>query len=192
MAPFRTIGKLTGEQNFSDGLTVDLLTALSSNAKFRVIRSDAGSDSKTRSNVKAASYRFEGNVRQVGDTIRVSAQLVDPQSGFHFWGGRYDRKMDDVLELQNEVAGKIVATLSDRLAEAESERAGDDTTVISGVSGVLYQGLSNLGRIAERAAFLPQDLLDWMSGSGGQGQSVEVYDKRSSLYSKRQSTQEWI
>jgi len=161
--PFRTIGE-PGDAAFSEGLTEDLVTALSSTSGLRVLRK-TGEAKRI-----AASYRFEGSVRWVGDRVRVSAQLVDVKSGFHLWGGRYDRNSQDVLRIQNEVAGKIVATLSERLAEAKAAGAPSNQ---GAVQTMVYRGLENLGRIAELAAFLPQEFYDWMTAGRKPGLSVE-------------------
>lgn len=188
VVPFRTIGE-AGNEAFSEGLTEDLLTALSSTAGLRVIRKDAASDQDPRAKVYAAAYRFEGSVRWVGDKVRVSAQLVEAKSGFHLWGGRYDRKSSDVLKVQNDVAGKIVATLSDRLADAK----GDQTAADQGAMEMMvYRGLENLGRIAEMAAFLPQELFQWVTGGGKPELQMKNMDHREMGMLVRLSDQELI
>ncbi len=171
VSPFRTIGDMP-QQGFSEGLTEDLLTALSSRSGFRVIRDDPAQN-QNPSLLKKASYQFEGSVRRVGDTVRVSAQLVDPKTGLHLWGGRYDRELVDVLSVQNEVAVKIVLTLADTLADTETERGSVDTTAMGSARDILYRGLSGLGRFAEMAAFLPQELFNWVSNAGKSDSSSE-------------------
>ncbi len=163
VVPFRTIGE-AGNAAFSDGLTEDLVTALSSTSAWRVVRKTGDTE------IRAATYRFEGSVRWVGDKVRVSAQLVEENSGFHLWGARYDRSAKDVLRVQNDVSGKIVATLSERLAEA---KAAGSTRDQGAVQTMVYRGLENLGRIAELAAFLPQEFYQWVTASRKPGMSVE-------------------
>jgi len=188
VVPFRTIGDADGKQAFSEGLTEDLVTTISSSSGLRVVRKEAATDQDPNFSSSTVSYRFEGSVRWVGDKVRVSAQLVDAKSGVHLWGGRYDRKSDDVLKVQNDVASKIVSTLSDRLTDARGEQVtADQGTVLT----MVYRGLENLGRLAEVAAFLPQDLIDWVTGSDESDSSVEgkVYHKPRLL--ARIRYQEW-
>jgi class 3 adenylate cyclase/TolB-like protein len=188
IVPFRTIGEAANKA-FSEGLTEDLLTALSSASGLRVIHKDAAFDRSAKAKSLDVSYRFEGSVRWVGDKVRVSAQLVDAKSGFHLWGGRYDREVGDVLKVQNEVAEKIVATLSERLAVAKGERMARPQ---GAVESMVYRGLENLGRIAEMAAFLPQELFDWVTGGGESDFSVEGLQRRQPLKLANLEYQEWI
>ena len=122
-------------------------------------------------------------MRRVGDTIRVSAQLIDPQSGFHLWGGRYDRKLVDELAIQNEVSQRIVATLSLRIQDAEAARYAADDSSMGMARGLLYRGLTGLGRLAEAAAFLPQELIDWVSGGNSSRPAGDSADRVEVRYS---------
>ncbi len=183
VVPFRTIGG-NAPEGFSEGLTEDLVTALSARSGWRVVRREGQAAAKQQG-TKQRSYHFEGSVRQVGDTIRVSAQLIDPQSGFHLWGGRYDRKLDDELAIQNEVSQRIVATLSLRVQDAEAARFAADDSSMGMARGLLYRGLTGLGRLAEAAAFLPQELIDWVSGGGSSSIPVgESADRVEVRYSR--------
>jgi adenylate cyclase len=180
LQPFRIIGESTAEKSFTDGLTEDLMTALSSNGDLRILKlGEVKPDAKGLQALKVG-YRLEGSVRTVGDRVRVSAQLVDPKTGVHIWGGRYDRKLDNVLDVQTEVSGKIVSTLKERILSAQSDMAALDPSMGGRAKDVLYRGLSNLGRFAEAAAFLPQELIDWMSGSGSKDLSVQGHEKHDS------------
>jgi len=156
-----------------------------------VISEDPASDNSADRRPVLASYHFEGSVRWVGDKVRVSAQLVDARTGFHLWGARYDRVLVDVLDTQNEVATKIVSTLSDRLARAELERLATDTTAIGKVQTIVYRGLENLGRIAEVAASLPQELSDWMTGAQQPDSSAEGMGNREAHRLARHGLEGW-
>lgn len=169
---FRSIGEAGERSAFGEGLTEDLLSALSARSGLQVL-SD-GSTSAT------ATYLLGGSVRWVDDKARISAQLVEASTGLHLWAGRYDRVPVDVLDTQSELAAKIVSTLSERLAQAELERGATERTTIGGVQAAVYGGLENLGRIAEAAAFLPRDLIDWLTGAVPPEASVEG-DTRSAL-----------
>jgi adenylate cyclase len=64
---------------------------------------------------------LEGSVRQAGQRIRITAQLVDVANGYHLWSERYDREMQDVFEVQDEIARTIVQKLSPKLLGTEQE-----------------------------------------------------------------------
>jgi adenylate cyclase len=68
-------------------------------------------------------YVLEGSVRKVGDRVRVTVQLIDAQTDRHVWAERYDRKLEDIFAIQDEVTGAIVATLPGRVEAATQERA---------------------------------------------------------------------
>ena len=67
-------------------------------------------------------YVLEGSVRRLGNRIRISAQLVDAATGTHRWADRYDRRLEDVFALQDDVVGTIVAILAAYVRKAEIER----------------------------------------------------------------------
>ncbi len=157
--PFRTIGGAEDPEVFSQGLTEDLITALSSRQALRVVvvnpsTPDAPVDPKLVGREYNAQYLLEGSVRAADGKVRITAQLVDVSTGIHLWGARYDRPAGDVLAQQSEVTSRIVTTLGFKLAEAQS---GVRTS--SGSAGLLFGlGMEYLGRIAKQAIFLPVDL----------------------------------
>lgn len=162
---FRTIGAVGDQAGFGEGLTEDLLAALSAKSSLRVISDGRASGT--------AAYRLQGSVRRVDDKVRVSARLIEASTGFHLWGGRYDRVLVDVLNAQSELAAKVVSTLSVRIARAELERRATRRSAIGGVQTAVYRGLEYMGRIAEAAAFLPQELIDRLTGAEPSEASVE-------------------
>ena len=171
VAPFRIIGEGDAKISFSEGLTEELLVALSSIPGLRVISQEQSGEAAGAA-APRVRYRIEGSVRSVGDRVGVSAKLVDSTTGIHLWGGRYDRKLIDVLGVQNEVAGKIVSTLAERLAQSEEDRHAASQTPAGTVRNIFYRALAHIGRFAESAAFLPQDLIDWMSGKGNPDSNI--------------------
>ena len=68
-------------------------------------------------------YVLEGSVRKGGSKMRISAQLIDAQTGSHVWAQRYDRNLDDIFALQDEITETIVAAIEPEMASAERERA---------------------------------------------------------------------
>ena len=65
---------------------------------------------------------LEGSVQKAGDRLRITAQLIDAVSGYHIWAGRYDREMEDIFVLQDDVTENIIATLRVRVEKAEIGR----------------------------------------------------------------------
>ena len=66
---------------------------------------------------------LEGSVRQAADQVRITAQLIDAESGFHLWSETYDRKLADVFQVQDEIAKAIVDKLKIQLAPADQQLA---------------------------------------------------------------------
>jgi serine/threonine-protein kinase len=120
--PFANLSADKENEYFSDGLAEEILNALGGVPGLRVIaRSSAfafkGRQEDVRSIGKALSvgHILEGSVRKAGNRIRVTAQLVEVRSASQVWSERYDRQLDDVFAIQDEIAQAIVATLKVRL-----------------------------------------------------------------------------
>ena len=120
--PFSNISDDREQEYFADGMTDDLLTGLSKIPELFVISSNTSFTYKNKA-VKVRDvaeelgvrYVLEGSVRRAGDTIRINAQLIDALSGFHVWAEKYDGKIDDVFQLQDEVVARIVSSLAQNL-----------------------------------------------------------------------------
>ena len=114
---------------FSDGITEDIITELSRFSELFVIARNSSFQYKGKSvDVRQVGrelgvrYVLEGSIRRAGDRIRISAQLIDAVTGAHRWAERYDRKLEDVFAVQDEVARTIVAVLAVHVNKAETER----------------------------------------------------------------------
>ncbi|MFO1048553.1 MAG: adenylate/guanylate cyclase domain-containing protein [Geminicoccaceae bacterium] len=128
--PFDNLGGNAEQSYFSDGLSEDLITALS---RFRDLTVLARHSSfALRGEVLGAveigrrlgvHYLLEGSVRRAGDRVRVTAQLIDATSGDHLWAERYDRALVDIFAVQDEIVATIAATLAVRIHVAGLERA---------------------------------------------------------------------
>jgi TolB-like protein/cytochrome c-type biogenesis protein CcmH/NrfG len=129
--PFDNMSGEAEQEYFADGITEDIITELSRFRSLVVIARNSTFVYKGRSvNVGdvgrelGANYVLEGSVRKGGDRLRVTAQLVEAWTGNHLWADRYDRNLDDVFTLQDEVTQQIVSTLAIHLEEAERVRGG--------------------------------------------------------------------
>ncbi|MDX1485037.1 MAG: adenylate/guanylate cyclase domain-containing protein [Alphaproteobacteria bacterium] len=128
--PFENISGDPEQEYFADGLTEDIITALLSWRFFPVIARNSTFAYKGKSpDVRqvgeelGARYVIEGSVRKAGDRIRVTAQLINAETGHHVWGERFDRELEDIFDLQDEITMKIAAVVAPELVKAESERS---------------------------------------------------------------------
>ena len=115
---------------FADGLAEDLIQRLSAWRAFPVIARNSSFqyrggnlDLKKVGTELGARYLVEGSVRRAGDQIRITAQLIDAQSGEHVWAQTYDREVKDVFALQDEISATIAASIAGDVTRAEGERA---------------------------------------------------------------------
>jgi len=121
--PFTNMSGDRDQEYFSDGITDDLITALSRLPDLFVIARTStfiykGKAAKVQDIGRelGVQYLLEGSVRKAGDTLRITAQLVDATSGDHLWAAHYDRPLRDIFLLQDEIETKIVTTLKLRLS----------------------------------------------------------------------------
>ena len=127
--PFDNLSNNPEQEFFSDGITEDLITDLSRVSGLFVIARNTvftykgeAQDIQKIGRKLGVKYVLEGSVRKSGNNLRINAQLIDVQTGGHLWAQRFDRKLTDVFELQNEVVQKIVAALAITLNPVEKER----------------------------------------------------------------------
>jgi serine/threonine-protein kinase len=125
--PFRTVGGGGESEYFSEGMTEDIISVLSGVAGLRVaartssfaLRGKHDDVRKIGQELGVASV-LDGSVLQVGQRLRVTAQLIDVASGYNLWSERWDRDLADVFAVQDEIAHAIAATLKPRLSGALS------------------------------------------------------------------------
>jgi len=117
----------SADEYFADGLTEDLIHALSLQSFYRVLsRSStfAFRDRKGSTRLIAreidATYLIQGSVRRAGGKIRVTAELIAPESGQQLWTGRYDRDIDDLFALQDELATSLSGAIAPEIFRAEA------------------------------------------------------------------------
>ena len=127
--PFLNMSGDAEQEYFSDGITEDLLTALSKLSGLLVISRNSVFQYKGKavkpkdvSRDLGVRYLLEGSVRKAGKRVRVTAQLIDATTGYHLWAERYDRDLDDIFALQDEVTEQIVSALAVQLTSGEQAR----------------------------------------------------------------------
>ncbi len=128
--PFINMSGDPEQEYFSDGVTEDIITELSRFRSLFVISRNSSFTYKGRSiNVKeigrdlGVQYVVEGSVRKAGNRVRITAQLVETATGNHLWAERYDRDLDDIFAVQDEVTRAIVTSIEPEMASTERERA---------------------------------------------------------------------
>jgi TolB-like protein len=127
--PFANLGADKDQDFLCDGIVEDIITMLSQISGLFVIARNStfaykGKDVDVRDVGRQLGVRYimEGSVRHSGDRLRVTAQLIDSTSGAHVWAERYDRRLQDVFEIQDELTKEIVTALRVKLTDGEQAR----------------------------------------------------------------------
>jgi TolB-like protein/Tfp pilus assembly protein PilF len=128
--PFTNMSGDSEQEYFSDGITDDIITDLSRFRSLLVIARNSSFQYKGKNvDVRRVArelnvqYVVEGSIRKAGGSIRITAQLVDSILGSHLWAERYDRSLDDIFAVQNEVVRAIVSALPVRLSDVAIDRS---------------------------------------------------------------------
>ena len=127
--PFSNMTGDPTQDYFCDGLSEEIITALSKTPKLFVIARNSTFTYKVKS-VKVqqvaedlgVQYVLEGSLRKAGDQIRITSQLTDALSGHHLWAERYDRTVKDMFTIQDEITKNIITALQVKLTEGEQAR----------------------------------------------------------------------
>ncbi|WP_194790929.1 winged helix-turn-helix domain-containing tetratricopeptide repeat protein [Pseudomonas sp. UFMG81] len=128
--PFQNLSGDPGQDYFADGIVEDIIVALSRirwlfviarNSSFtfkdrRVDVSDVGRELGVR-------YVLEGSVRKAGNRVRITGQLIDASQGTHIWAERFEGALDNLFDLQDQIAESVVGAIAPQLERAEIERA---------------------------------------------------------------------
>ncbi|MBL7084058.1 MAG: tetratricopeptide repeat protein [Candidatus Aminicenantes bacterium] len=127
--PFVNMSEDPNQEYFSDGITENIITALSKVEKLFVIARNSSFTYKGKP-VKVqqvaqdlgVQYVLEGSIQKSADRIRITAQLIDARKGHHLWAERYDRDLKDLFALQDEITVKVITALQVKLTEGEQAR----------------------------------------------------------------------
>jgi adenylate cyclase len=127
--PFVNMSGDPEQEYFSDGITEEIITALSKTPKLFVIARTSSFkykgkevDVRTVGRELGVRYVLEGSVRKSEDQLRITAQLVDAKTGNHVWAERYDRDLKDIFAIQDEITKKILTELQVKLTSGEQAR----------------------------------------------------------------------
>lgn len=127
--PFVNMSGNPTNDYFSDGLSETTLDMLAQVSDLKVIARTSSfafkgkaEDVRRIGKALGATHLLEGSVQQAGDTVRITAQLIDTRDGRHLWSGRYDRKLVDIFRIQDEIATEVVKAMQGALPATEQER----------------------------------------------------------------------
>ncbi len=133
--PFDNMSGDEDQEYFADGITEDVITALSQfHWLFVIARNSTFSYKGTAPDVRqvgeelGVKYVLEGSVRKAGSRVRVTGQLIEATTGNHIWAEKYDREMADVFDLQDELTSTIVGKIEPEIGHAERMRAVNKPT----------------------------------------------------------------
>jgi adenylate cyclase len=147
--PFANMSGDPEQEFFADGLVEDIITTLSKLDGLRVIARNSSFvykgkavDIREAAKQLGVQYVLEGSVRKGGNRIRITAQLIDASSGSHVWAERYDRSIDDIFAVQDEITLVLATEMQVKLTEGEQARLHYTTTSNVEAWTLWVQGLS--------------------------------------------------
>jgi len=165
--PFTNMTGDPAQEYFSDGISEDIMTALSKLHWFFVIARNSSFIYKGKAvHLKQIAddlrvgYVVDGSVRKVGDRVRISAQLNDVATGSHIWAERYDRELADVFAVQDEITEAIVGAIEPQLYAAENFRARRKAPDSMDAWDLLMRAMSHYWRVTRQDNVVAQALLE--------------------------------
>ena len=165
--PFTNMSGDPEQEYFSDGISEDLITALSKLRWFFVIARNSSFIYKGKAvHMKqlaeelGVSYVVEGSVRKSGDRVRITAQLNDVATGSHIWAEHYDRELADVFAVQDEITEAIVAALEPQLYAAENFRARRKPPDSMDAWDLVMRALSHYWRVTRQDMLVAEAVLE--------------------------------
>jgi adenylate cyclase len=127
--PFTVMSTDPEQEFFADGISEDIITALSKISRLMVVARNStftykgrAVDVKQVSREQGVRYVLEGSVRKAGNRVRVTAQLIDATTGLHLWAERYDRNLEDIFAVQDQITREIIVAMDVQLREGEQHR----------------------------------------------------------------------
>jgi TolB-like protein len=165
--PFANMSGEPEQDYFSDGISEDIITALSKLRWFLVIARNSSFSYKGKSvpmrqvaEELGVGYVVEGSVRKCGDCVRITAQLIDVATGSYVWAERYDRGLADVFAVQDEITDAIVAAIEPQLYAAEHFRARRKPPESLDAWDLVMRALSHYWRVTPQDNLVTQALLE--------------------------------
>lgn len=164
--PFANLSGAPEQDYFADGITEDIITALSRLRWLFVIARNSsfsykgrGVDVRQVAHELGVRYILEGSVRAAGRRIRIVGQLIDALTGKHLWAEKYDRDLTDVFEVQDEITNVVVATIEPHLYAEEGARAAGKPPGSIDAWGLVVRAMGLINKVGRRQNDEAQALL---------------------------------
>lgn len=164
--PFANLSGDPEQDYFADGITEDITSALSRIHAFFVIARNTAFTYKGVNDLQrigrelGVRYILEGSVRKAGKRLRISAQLVDAETGNYIWSDKYDRDLQDVFEIQDEITGNIAGALEPQIVAAEYIRSQRKNVQNLDAWDLVIQAMARIGDFSNDGSKQAIDLLD--------------------------------
>jgi adenylate cyclase len=165
--PFKNLSGDQEQEYLADGITENIITALSKTPKMFVIASNSvftykGKPLKIQQVAEEMGVRYvlEGSLQKSGDRLRINAQLIDAIGGHHLWAERYDRQMKDIFAIQDEITMKILTAMEVKLTEGEAASAHAKGTVNLEAYLKDLQGREHLRKVTKDDNMVARKLLE--------------------------------
>ena len=156
--PFVNMSGTAGNNDFSDGITEEILNALSQIGSLKVVARTSAFQFKNRNvdlrkvgETLGVAYVLEGSVQRAGDDVRITAQLIDARTGYHKWGQKYDRKLTSIFAIEDEISKAIARQMQVALGSDREQPLVKHATADPRAHELYLKGLA---RITERGAAL--------------------------------------
>ncbi|WLA85124.1 winged helix-turn-helix domain-containing tetratricopeptide repeat protein [Bradyrhizobium elkanii] len=157
--PFQNMSGDVEQEYFADGMSEDIITALSRfKAAFVIARNSSFTYKARAVDVKQVGrelgvrYVLEGSVRKAANRVRITGQLVDAANGAHIWADRFDGELGDIFDLQDQVTESVVGAIAPAVEKAEIERAKRKPTASLDAYALYLRGLARLHQFGNRQA----------------------------------------
>jgi len=193
--PFANLSPGPGQDYFADGLSEELITQLAHLPGLRVIGrtssfafKNKNEDLRTIGQTLGVDHVLEGSVRKMGNRVRVTAQLIDPADGSHLWASAYDRSLDDIFTIQEDIAKTVASALRISISARVVRQGGTRNfeaydAYLAGLAAASEGGADNV--LASIAAFRRAVVIDpgfiaaWGALAGAYRQaSIDVPERR--------------
>jgi adenylate cyclase len=153
--PFQNMSGDPGQEYFVDGMVEEITTAISRLPWLFVIARNSSFAYKGKSpdlrqvgRELGARYVLEGSVQKAGNRVRITGQLIDTTTGTHIWADRFDSGLDDIFELQDQVASSVVGAIEPKLRQSEIECAGRKPTESLDAYDLYLRALAQFNKLA--------------------------------------------
>lgn len=159
--PFTNMSGDPDQEYFADGMAEDIITALSKFEQLFVIARNSSFVYKGRAvdimqvgRELGVRYVLEGSVRKAGDRVRITGQLINCATGSHLWADRFDGRLEDVFDLQDQITANVVGAVEPTVRKAEIERARSKRPEHMGAYDLFLQALPHIYAIRPESNLL--------------------------------------